>query len=144
MLNFFRRKSTQAPKPNRVREHSIRKQISDANALNVIEVLNANGFQAYLVGGCVRDALCGVKPKDFDVATDAPLETVRQLFRRSRIVGKRFPIVHVRFGRDLIEVSTFRQSISDKVVHDDRGMILRDNAFGKLHEDAFRLSLIHI
>ena len=138
MLNFFRRKSTQAPKPNRVREHSIRKQISDANALNVIEVLNANGFQAYLVGGCVRDALCGVKPKDFDVATDAPLETVRQLFRRSRIVGKRFPIVHVRFGRDLIEVSTFRQSISDKVVHDDRGMILRDNAFGKLHEDAFR------
>ena len=86
----------------------------------------------------MRDALCGVKPKDFDVATDAPLETVRQLFRRSRIVGKRFPIVHVRFGRDLIEVSTFRQSISDKVVHDDRGMILRDNAFGTLHEDAFR------
>ena len=57
MLNFFRRKSTQAPKPNRVRGHSIRKQISDANALNVIEVLNANGFQAYLVGGSVRDAL---------------------------------------------------------------------------------------
>ena len=74
MLNFFRRKSTQAPKPNRIREQSIRKQISDANALNVIEVLNANGFQAYLVGGCVRDALCGVKPKDFDVATDAPCE----------------------------------------------------------------------
>jgi poly(A) polymerase len=86
----------------------------------------------------VRDALCGVKPKDFDVATDAPLEAVSKLFRRSRIVGRRFPIVHVRFGRDLIEVSTFRQSISDKVVHDDRGMILRDNAFGTLHEDAFR------
>ena len=86
----------------------------------------------------MRDALCGVKPKDFDVATDAPLETVSKLFRRSRIVGRRFPIVHVRFGRDLIEVSTFRQSISNKVVHNDRGMILRDNAFGKLHEDAFR------
>ncbi len=138
MLKFFRRKSTKAPKPNRVREHAIRKQISDANALTVIEVLNANGFQAYLVGGCVRDALCGVKPKDFDVATNATLETVRKLFRRSRIVGKRFPIVHVRFGRDLIEVSTFRQSISDKIVHDDKGMILRDNAFGTLHEDAFR------
>ena len=138
MLNFFRRKKNAAPKPNRIREHSLRRQITDANALNVIEVLNANGFQAYLVGGCVRDALCGVKPKDFDVATDAPLEAVSKLFRRSRIVGRRFPIVHVRFGRDLIEVSTFRQSISDKVVHDDRGMILRDNAFGTLHEDAFR------
>jgi poly(A) polymerase len=138
MLNFFRRKKKQAPKPNRINEHSLRTQLTDANALNVIKVLNANGFQAYLVGGCVRDALCGVKPKDFDVATDAPLEAVSKLFRRSRIVGRRFPIVHVRFGRDLIEVSTFRQSISDKVVHDDRGMILRDNAFGTLHEDAFR------
>ena len=67
-----------------------------------------------------------------------PLETVSKLFRRSRIVGRRFPIVHVRLGRDLIEVSTFRQSISDKVVHDDRGMILRDSAFGTLQEDAFR------
>ena len=138
MLNFFRRTKKQAPKPNRINEHSLRTQLTDANALNVIKVLNANGFQAYLVGGCVRDALCGVKPKDFDVATDAPLEAVSKLFRRSRIVGRRFPIVHVRFGRDLIEVSTFRQSISDKVVHDDRGMILRDNAFGSLHEDAFR------
>jgi poly(A) polymerase len=138
MLNFFRRTKKQAPKPNRINEHSLRTQMTDANALNVIKVLNANGFQAYLVGGCVRDALCGVKPKDFDVATDAPLEAVSKLFRRSRIVGRRFPIVHVRFGRDLIEVSTFRQSISDKVVHDDRGMILRDNAFGELHEDAFR------
>ena len=138
MLNFFRRTKKQVPKPNRINEHSLRTQLTDANALNVIKVLNANGFQAYLVGGCVRDALCGVKPKDFDVATDAPLEAVSKLFRRSRIVGRRFPIVHVRFGRDLIEVSTFRQSISDKVVHDDRGMILRDNAFGTLHEDAFR------
>ena len=138
MLNFFRRTKKQVPKPNRINEHSLRTQLKDANALNVIKVLNANGFQAYLVGGCVRDALCGVKPKDFDVATDAPLEAVSKLFRRSRIVGRRFPIVHVRFGRDLIEVSTFRQSISDKVVHDDRGMILRDNAFGTLHEDAFR------
>ena len=64
--------------------------MTDANALNVIKVLNANGFQAYLVGGCVRDALCGVKPKDFDVATDAPLETVSKLFRRSRIVEPAF------------------------------------------------------
>ncbi len=138
MLNFFRRKKTEPPAPKRIRDHKLGPGILDASALKVIEVLNTNGFQAYLVGGCVRDALCGVKPKDFDVATDAPLEAVTKLFRRSRIVGRRFPIVHVRFGRDLIEVSTFRQSISDKVVHDDRGMILRDNAFGTLHEDAFR------
>jgi poly(A) polymerase len=138
MLNFFTRKKTEPPAPKRIRDHKLGPGILDASALKVIEVLNTNGFQAYLVGGCVRDALCGVKPKDFDVATDAPLEAVTKLFRRSRIVGRRFPIVHVRFGRDLIEVSTFRQSISDKVVHDDRGMILRDNAFGTLHEDAFR------
>lgn len=138
MLKFFRRKKAEPPAPKRIRDHQLGPSILDASALKVIEVLNASGFQAYLVGGCVRDALCGVKPKDFDVATDAPLEAVSKLFRRSRIVGRRFPIVHVRLGRDLIEVSTFRQSISDKVVHDDRGMILRDSAFGTLHEDAFR------
>ena len=139
MLNFFRRnKKTQPPTPKRIQDHGIGPKVRDASALKVIETLNAHGYQGYLVGGCVRDALCGVKPKDFDVATDAPLEAVSKLFRRSRIVGRRFPIVHVRFGRDLIEVSTFRQSISDKVVHDERGMILRDNAFGTLQEDAFR------
>ena len=138
MLKFFRRKKAEPPAPKRIRDHQLGPSILDASALKVIEVLNASGFQAYLVGGCVRDALCGVKPKDFDVATDAPLEAVSKLFRRSRIVGRRFPIVHVRLGRDLIEVSTFRQSISDKVVHDDRGMILRDSAFGTLQEDAFR------
>ena len=139
MLNFFRRnKKTQPPTPKRIQDHGLGPKVRDASALKVIETLNAHGYQGYLVGGCVRDALCGVKPKDFDVATDAPLEAVSKLFRRSRIVGRRFPIVHVRFGRDLIEVSTFRQSISDKVVHDERGMILRDNAFGTLQEDAFR------
>ena len=138
MLRFFRRKKANNPTPDRIKKHPITAKIIDANALKIIEVLNGAGFQAYLVGGCVRDALCGVAPKDFDIATDAPLETVSNLFRRSRIVGRRFPIVHVRYGRDLFEVSTFRQSISNKVVHDNRGMILRDNAFGTLQEDAFR------
>ena len=87
MLNFFRRKKTEPPAPKRIRDHKLGPGILDASALKVIEVLNTNGFQAYLVGGCVRDALCGVKPKDFDVATDAPLEAVTKLFRRSRIVG---------------------------------------------------------
>ncbi len=138
LFSFFKRKTTEHAKPARIINHQLGPKVLDPNALKIIKTLNANGYQGYLVGGCVRDALCGVKPKDFDVATDAPLETVVKLFRRSRIVGRRFPIVHVRFGRDLIEVSTFRRSMSDKVVQDDKGMILRDNAFGTLQEDAFR------
>jgi poly(A) polymerase len=110
----------------------------DKDALDVIQQLNANGYTALLVGGCIRDALCGMQPKDFDVATDAPLDEVKRIFRRSRIVGRRFPIAHVRYGRNLIEVSTFRQSVSDNIEHDDQGMILRDQAFGTLQEDAFR------
>ena len=126
------------PKAQRITQHGIKEKHLDANALKVIAELNANGFQAFLVGGCVRDALCGERPKDFDVATNAPLEKISKIFRRARIVGRRFPIVHVRYGRDLIEVSTFRQSMSESVVHDQQGMILRDNAFGTLQEDAFR------
>ena len=79
-----------------------------------------------------------MQPKDFDVATDAPLDEVKRIFRRSRIVGRRFPIAHVRYGRNLIEVSTFRQSISENIEHDAQGMILRDKAYGTLQEDAFR------
>ena len=138
LFSFFKRKTTKRTKPARIINHQLGPKVLDPNALKIIKTLNANGYQGYLVGGCVRDALCGVKPKDFDVATDAPLEAVVKLFRRSRIVGRRFPIVHVRFGRELIEVSTFRRSMSDKVVQDDKGMILRDNAFGTLQEDAFR------
>lgn len=110
----------------------------DENALDVIRQLNAHGYTALLVGGCIRDVLCGIEPKDFDVATDAPLDEVKRIFRRSRIVGRRFPIAHVRYGRDLIEVSTFRQSLSDNIEQDAQGMILRDRAFGTLQEDAFR------
>lgn len=106
----------------------------DANALAIINTLNSAGFQGYLVGGCVRDLLCGKRPKDFDIATDATLPEVKKLFRRARIVGRRFPIVHVRHGREIIEVSTFRQSISNNVVHDDQGMILRDSTeIGRAH-----------
>ena len=110
----------------------------DHDALDVIQQLNAHGFTALLVGGCIRDALCGMQPKDFDVATDAPLDEVKRIFRRSRIVGRRFPIAHVRYGRNLIEVSTFRQSVSENIEHDAQGMILRDKAYGTLQEDAFR------
>ena len=76
--------------------------------LYVTETLQKNSFEAYLVGGCVRDLLLGHEPKDFDVATNALPEQVDKLFRRSRLIGRRFKLVHVRFGRDVIEVATFR------------------------------------
>jgi len=114
----------------------------DANAVDVVAKLKGAGFQAWLVGGCVRDLLLGARPKDFDVATNATPEQVRGLFRRSRLVGRRFKITHVRYGRDIIEVSTFRRAPSgDLRINGNakaNGLILRDNAYGTLREDAFR------
>ena len=126
--------------PARISDHNIAADSLDPNALDVIAQLTEAGFDAYLVGGCVRDALCGVVPKDFDVATNARPEEVKALFRRSRLVGRRFPIAHVRYGRDIIEVSTFRQSQldHDDIETDDQGLIVRDRAFGDMADDAFR------
>jgi len=121
--------------------HGLTHDQVNANALAVLESLNAAGFTALLVGGCVRDLLLGHIPKDFDVATDAKPEDVKSLFRRSRLVGRRFRIAHVRSGRDLIEVSTFRRAHAaqtDERSHSADGMILRDNVYGTLEEDAFR------
>lgn len=114
----------------------------DPNALDVVSRLKEAGFQALLVGGCVRDLLLGAAPKDFDVATDATPEQVRRLFRRSRMVGRRFKIAHVHYGREFVEVSTFRKLLAadedgDHAAH-PTGLILRDNAYGTLDEDAFR------
>ena len=114
----------------------------DPNAVDVVAKLKGAGFQAWLVGGCVRDLLLGAHPKDFDVATNATPEQVRGLFRRSRLVGRRFKIAHVRYGRDVIEVSTFRKAPSGNARINGNakanGLILRDNAYGTLREDAFR------
>ena len=114
----------------------------DPNAIDVVAKLKGAGFQAWLVGGCVRDLLLGAHPKDFDVATNATPEQVRGLFRRARLVGRRFKITHVRYGRDVIEVSTFRKAPSgDARLNGNakaNGLILRDNAYGTLSEDAFR------
>lgn len=135
-------------------EHGIsRKDISPA-ALRVIHGLQNAGFSAFLVGGCVRDLLLGLHPKDFDIATDALPEDVRQVFRRSRIIGRRFKIVHVRFGREVIEVTTFRghhdasnrfkdapsreQSRKLDSAHSHAGMTLIDNVYGDMDEDADR------
>lgn len=119
-------------------EHTIsRKQISQ-NALNVLYTLKDAGFEAYLVGGCVRDLLLGHEPKDFDVATNALPEQVHSLFRRSRLIGRRFKLVHVRFGRDVIEVATFRAPPEASNHVDEQGRIMQDNVYGTLEQDAWR------
>lgn len=104
--------------------------------------LNKAGYQSYLVGGGVRDLLLGGRPKDFDVATDALPEQIRALFGNSRIIGRRFRLVHVRFGREIIEVATFRSSHEQAETEEQGviadGLILRDNVYGTLEEDAFR------
>ena len=124
-------------------EHRVHRDDVDSNALSVTSTLTEAGFQAFLVGGCVRDLLLGATPKDFDVATNATPEQVRSLFRRSRLVGRRFRIAHVRFGRnEMVEVSTFRGSTPSDEPHEQRhsddGLLLRDNVYGTLEEDAFR------
>lgn len=104
--------------------------------------LKKAGYQAYLVGGGVRDLLLGREPKDFDVATDATPEEVKQVFRNCRLIGRRFRLAHVHFGREIIEVATFRgmhESTSDQAKQDsDNGMLLRDNVYGSIEEDALR------
>lgn len=126
----------------RITEHDIDRTRVSGKAVAVIEKLRHAGFDAYLVGGCVRDLLLGKLPKDFDVATDATPEDVRSVFPRVRLVGRRFRIVHVRMGREIIEVSTFRRSVIDEDDHEpllsDDGMILRDNLYGSIDQDAFR------
>ncbi|MDR5903667.1 polynucleotide adenylyltransferase PcnB [Franzmannia qiaohouensis] len=119
-----------------------RRQFSEA-ALKVLYRLHNAGFEAYLVGGCIRDSLLGQTPKDFDVATDATPDQLRDLFRNSRIIGRRFRIVHVRFGREVIEVTTFRgRPNDDHGTHlsqqSEDGLLLRDNVWGDVEEDALR------
>lgn len=122
-------------------EHSIsRKHISSA-AVKVLYRLNNAGFRACLVGGGVRDLLLGREPKDFDIATDAQPEQVRELFRNSRLIGRRFRLAHVRFGREIIEVATFRAAHTDEdnaSELSDEGRILRDNVYGTIDDDVWR------
>jgi len=111
-------------------------------ALNVVDKLLDEGHEAYIVGGCIRDLMLGKKPKDFDVATSARPEQVQKLFRRSRIIGRRFKIVHVEEKRELIEVTTFRgdhkAGNSRHATQSQEGVLLRDNVYGSLQEDSVR------
>jgi len=108
-------------------------------ARKVTEGLQAAGFKAFVVGGAVRDLLLKRHPKDFDIATDATPEEVRRVFRRSRIIGRRFRLVHVMFGEETVETSTFRRMIeAEDAQTDEHGRLLRDNEFGDQEQDAAR------
>ncbi|MGB0732401.1 MAG: polynucleotide adenylyltransferase PcnB, partial [Pontibacterium sp.] len=124
--------------------HGLSRKYLDDNAMKVVYGLSDKGHEAYLVGGCIRDLLLGEKPKDFDVATSAEPEVAHSVFKRSRLIGRRFKLLHVRFGREIIEVATFRaghDSQSKEGEHgrqNSSGMITRDNVYGTLEEDAER------
>ncbi len=128
---------TQVLKSYRGSEQGIRLEDLSPAAVRTCESLRQTGYLAYIVGGGVRDSLLGRKPKDFDVATNATPEQVTRLFRRSRLIGRRFQIVHVMFGRETIEVSTFRALQTDAET-DEHGRVLRDNVWGSIEEDAAR------
>jgi poly(A) polymerase len=140
-------KTTAAPGPviYPLAQHGIQRNQIHPCALKTTRTLVEAGYAAFVVGGAVRDLLLGREPKDFDIATDATPEEVRALFRRSRLIGRRFRIVHVYCGQDTIEVTTFRahNTQGDAEDDDDRvtaadGMLLRDNVFGGQEEDAAR------
>ena len=117
-------------------QHGIGREAISQGSRKVCEVLHAQGHQAYVVGGAVRDLLLGLRPKDFDVATDAYPEEVHKLFRRSRLIGKRFKLVHVMFGEETVEVSTFRARTPAET--DEHGRVLRDNIYGTREDDSIR------
>jgi poly(A) polymerase len=119
-------------------KHGIDRSLVPRSALRTCETLQAAGHHAYLVGGAVRDLLLGIVPKDFDVATDATPEQVKSHFRRAIIIGRRFRLVHVMFGSETIEVSTFRAYDTGERDTDVHGRVLADNVFGQQHEDAAR------
>lgn len=129
------------PKKIHAASLKINKELISKNVLKIIEKLNASGFQAYLVGGCIRDLMLGMHPKDFDLTTDAKPQEIRRLFKNCRLIGRRFRLAHIRFGRELIEVATFRSSAENNqadILRSSRGRILRDNAYGSIEDDVFR------
>lgn len=124
-------------------KHNVSNKYISRGSMSVITKLQQDGYEAYLVGGGVRDLLLGGKPKDFDVGTNATPEQVKTLFRSAHIIGKRFRIVHVRFGREIVEVTTFRAGHEtakkdNQAVQSDKGILLRDNVYGDLESDALR------
>lgn len=148
-LGSFNVETTELVKPissdDTKKDHEIDPDRIDLNALWVVRRLRAKGYQAYLTGGCVRDLLLGIKPKDFDVATSARPEEVKAVFRNCRLIGRRFLLAHVVFpGGKIIETATFRanptEDVSDDEALDDL-LVMQDNVYGTIEEDAFRRDL---
>jgi poly(A) polymerase len=129
---------SRAPAIIPVARHGVRRERVSLGARRTCEALQQAGHKAYVVGGAVRDLIAGIEPKDYDIATDATPEQVRALFRRARIIGRRFQIVHVMQGGETLEVSTFRAAHDADTVKDAHGRVLRDNVFGSIAEDAAR------
>ncbi|WDE10988.1 polynucleotide adenylyltransferase PcnB [Thalassomonas haliotis] len=129
-------------------QHPVSRKHISTNALKVLYRLNKGGYDAYLVGGGVRDIILGLEPKDFDIATNATPEQIKELFRNCRLIGRRFRLAHIVFGRDVIEVATFRghhdsnqekaKSNQKTSKQSEHGMLLRDNIYGSIEEDAER------
>lgn len=130
----------QPPKVINRDEHNISRSDISENALKVLYRLKNAGYKSCLVGGAVRDLLLGIKPKDFDIVTDARPEQIRELFRNCRLIGRRFRLAHVRFGDEVIEVSTFRAAhhVTDGDGHSNEGRIIRDNVYGDIDDDVWR------
>jgi len=119
-------------------QHKIKIEQIDSHAREIVDSLNRSGFKAYLVGGCIRDLILNKDPKDFDVVTEATPEQIKQTIPRSRIIGRRFKLVHVRKGKQITEVSTFRSKGGKRTSKTNKGIVLRDNFYGTIREDAFR------
>jgi poly(A) polymerase len=121
-------------------QHSISRAQISSNALKVLYTLHRNGYQAYLVGGGIRDLLLGLTPKDFDIATNATPEQIQSIFRNCRLIGRRFRLAHICFSREIIEVATFRaaqaRNVQDRQF--ENGMLICDNSYGTLAEDVVR------
>jgi poly(A) polymerase len=138
---FFGRKPKRASRePKRIpaSEHNINRELVSRSALRVCETLQKAGYRAYIVGGAVRDLLLDIAPKDFDIATDATPEQIKSHFRRAFIIGRRFKLVHVMFGQETIEVSTFRALVNADRLIDAHGRVLADNLYGEQNEDSAR------
>ena len=152
ITNLFDKKNTKlSPSVVDAGLYSLKPNMVSKDARRVVETLQRAGYEAYVVGGSVRDLLLNIIPKDFDVATSAEPSEIKALFRRSRIIGRRFQIVHVQFSRELIEVTTFRSNEESDLGSNDKGsglrqqsqsgMLTRDNVFGNVSEDASRRDL---